>query len=83
MSTPSKVDNKLKFHFTKNDIPEYIKKDIPGNIQGSLLNILNFDTRLLSQYGLELATIFLIEKEKHESDLKKAAMELDALWEED
>lgn len=57
--------------------------NIPGYIQGSLLNILEFDKAMFSEYGLKLAEAFRQMREEDEAKLKTAAKELDDLFEEE
>ncbi len=56
---------------------------IPGNIQGSLLNLLEYNPVMLSEYGLTAARYFRDIRETESANLKAAAKELDDLFEEE
>jgi len=56
---------------------------IPGNIQGSLLNILEYNSVMLSEYGLTIARQFRDIREVEAAKLQAAAKELDDLIEEE
>jgi hypothetical protein len=56
---------------------------IPGSIQGSLLNILEYNSVMLSEYGLTIARQFRNIREAEEAKLKTAAKELDDLFEDE
>lgn len=56
---------------------------VPGFVQGSLLNILEFDKDMLSEYGLKLAEVFRQMKEEDDAKFRAAGKELDDLFEEE
>lgn len=56
---------------------------IPGYIQGSLINILQFDKDMLSEYGLKIAEIFNQMIEEDNLKNKQSAKELDDLFEDE
>lgn len=55
--------------------------DIPGNVVGSLLNILEYNSNFLSVEGFNMATQYKLIRDIEEQSLKKAAKELDDLFE--
>lgn len=59
------------------------QSDHPGYIEGALLNLLEYDKDMLSEYGLKLAQVFRQIREEEEAKLKTAAKELDDLFEEE
>lgn len=56
---------------------------IPGNIQGSLINILEYNPVMFSEYGLTVARIFRDRRDAEAAKLQAAAKELDDLFEEE
>lgn len=56
---------------------------IPGYIEGGLLNILEYDALMLSDYGLKLAKAFKQVRDKEEDELRLSAKELDSLFPDD
>lgn len=53
------------------------ESDIPGYLQGSLLNILDFDADMLSVYGLKVALVLKQIQQEDEAKLKAEAKKLD------
>lgn len=54
-----------------------LKSKIPGYIQGALVNIIEYDSEMLSECGLRLATRLRDIRDEEEAKLKTAAEELD------
>lgn len=70
MLTPSKADKNKDIN----------KLKPPGYIQGALVNILEYDSDMLSAYGLALASVFKQIKKEDEQTLQTAAKALDGLF---
>lgn len=55
-------------------------KIIPGYIEGSLINILQFDKDMLSEYGLKIAQILQQMNEEDAQKLREEAKKFDELF---
>lgn len=58
-------------------------RDIPGYVQGALLNILEYDKEMLSEYGETLAGVLKQIRDEDNAKLQQSAKELDDLFEEE
>lgn len=57
-----------------------LKSKIPGYIQGALVNIIEYDSEMLSECGLRLAERLRDIRDNEEAELKAEAEKLDSLW---
>jgi hypothetical protein len=58
------------------------RDEIPGYIEGSLINILEYDSDMLSTYGLKLAQVFKQIRDEDNEKLRQQAEELDNMFKE-
>ena len=56
------------------------KDKIPGYIEGALLNILEYDRVMLSEYGEAIAKAFKQIRDKEDEELRIQAEQLDDLF---